>query len=638
MPHNFHQLMSHAENMMNTGELHAADATCRYILHKNPGCVEALFTLGNIFFSRSIWQEAAEHYRSALFVDPNNAVILNNYGLALLETARNYNRDNHELFNEAIAAFERALEFRPDYFSALLNLGLINKESGNLESAIQYYRKAANIEPCNSDLWMQMGTLNAALYHFDKAIDCYLHLLKSNPKDPAEIYCRIATLYSYLGEIDKAVGFFNNSIETASITEQKRHYESNRLFTLHYLPQITPSGLAVEHRLWGNKYFYPKDTPVFLNTPEAKRKLRIGYVSGDFRMNAVFFFIQPVLAAHDPAKFEIYCYSNVEKKDIVTNQLIQKHRIVWQEIAGVEDNEACSLIRADKIDILVDLSGHSGQHRLPLFALRPAPIQITWIGYPDTTGLPSMDYRFTDEKADPPGHTEHLHTEELVRLPRTFLCYNPGRDFPSEGVPPFALNGFISFGTMSNFSKINDSTVEMWCKIMSKVPESRLVLRYRGQEWGRIHNQLSGKLELRGIPGTRLVLLGHATSIIEQIKAYQQIDIALDTYPYHGTTTTCEALYMGVPVITLAGRSHLSRVGVSLLETVGLKDFIANSEEEYIEKAVALAYNPQLIAVLRQNLRKIMLNSALCDNVTFTANLEEIYRSIWLRWCNSAQP
>ncbi|MDD2850965.1 MAG: tetratricopeptide repeat protein [Desulfuromonadaceae bacterium] len=635
MREHYTQLLCQAEHLANIGKLNEADTLCQYLVSKDPNYLDALFLSGNIAFYRSRWHEAADYFRRAAKLAPDNGVVLNNYGLALLEVARNNNGDEAESLSRAVQVFERATELDPNYFSALINLGLTYKELGSFDDAASYYHIALRLEPRNPDVWMQLGTLYSISFNYDEAIKCYLHLLDLSPTSPSEVFNRIAALYCYTGEIDNSVEYFRKSVDCSSIYEQARHFASNRLFHLHYLPHITPEEISRQHYLWGKSYFSKETIPPFLNSPEPDRIIKIGYVSGDFRMNAVSFFIQPVLAAHDPKKIKIYCYSNVLKKDIVTKQLIQHHKIIWREIAGITDTEACAMIRNDEIDILIDLSGHSGEHRLSLFALRPAPIQATWIGYPDTTGLPGMDYRITDFKADPPGLTEHLHTEKLLRLPISFLCYNPGRDFPREGEAPVTRNGYVTFGSMSNFSKINEPLLDIWCHILASVPDSQLVLRYRGQESDRIKNKLCDRLELNSESASRLVVLGHARSVVEQMEAYRSIDIALDTFPYHGTTTTCEALYMGVPVITLAGRSHLSRVGVSLLETVGLQDFIANDPGEYIEKAVALASNLPLLTTLRRNLRTILLNSPLCDNVSFTARLEEAYRSIWIQWCNN---
>lgn len=631
----FSELITQAELLFNDCRVDEADTICRYLLLKDPANLEVLFLSGNIAFASSRVQDACEHFRRASILDPDNPVILNNYGLSLLETARNSN-NSMELLLISVRILERAVALSTEYVPALISLGRAHKELKNYAEALRCFGNALHSAPDNPVIWMQIGELHSAFYHHFKAIDCYSHLLHLAPQDKAVHLNRIAIEYTNIGEASTAVDYYRQAIAAAPIQGQKRQYASSRLFYLHYLPDISPEEIAVEHLDWGRSYFITSEFPAFLNTPETDRKLRIGYVSGDFRINAVLFFIQPVLAAHDPAAFEVYCYSNTKEKDVVTDQLIHKHRIIWREIRGIADDAAWSMIRTDRIDILVDLSGHCAENRLPLFALRPAPVQATWIGYPDTTGLPAIDYRITDAKTDPPGTTEHLHTEELVRLPRSFLCYNPGADFPEEGPPPCEQNGYITFGAMSNFTKVNDPLLDVWCRIMTVVPGSRLVLRYRGQERDQIHNKLAARLELNGISPARLQLLGRADSIVEQLNGYRLIDVALDTFPYHGTTTTCEALYMGVPVISLEGRSHHSRVGVSLLETVGLSEFVANNREEYIGKAVAISSDLPLLKALRRNLRSMILASPLCDNRTFTADLEELYRDLWIRWCNKA--
>jgi len=397
-----------------------------------------------------------------------------------------------------------------------------------------------------------LAALHAVTYYFDHAAYCYRKALQLKPEDPAEVLNRLATVQVYIGETIKALATFEQAIEQAPIREQKRAYIQSRLFTLHYPFEITPEQIAEEHRQWGSQFFLPVVKQKFGNHPHPERRLRIGYVSPDFRINVVSFFIHSILALHNPRQFEVYCYANVEKPDIVTAQL-QQLPVIWRDIYAVDDTIAYQQIQADQIDILVDLTGHGGKNRLPLFGIRPAPIQVSWIGYPDTTGLPNMDYRITDSIADPPGMTEQLHIERLLRLDPCFLCYRPGDDFPDHtGNTPVIEQGVISFGTMSNFSKINRVTIELWAQIMVAVPGSRLVLRYRGGEHERIRQELAAVLQIFGVTANRLVLLGHATSVVQQLEGYHQIDIALDTFPYNGTTTTCEALFMGVPVVTLA--------------------------------------------------------------------------------------
>lgn len=625
--------LEQAERLMGEGCLDEAEELCRTLLRRDPNNMEALFLAGNLAFRGKAWGTAILRFREACRVDPANPVLLNNLGLALMEAAQSREPIADASLETAAIVFEKALTFQPDYVTAWKNLGIVRREQGDTDSARSCFSQGLAVAPNDASLWLNLGTLYTTTYHFDLAIDCYRRILRLNPVDPAEMLNRLATLHCYRGRISDAVGTFEQAIALAPIREQRLCYASNRLFTLHYLPAIAPEEIARSHREWGTTFFPSDPAPCPVSNPDPHRRLRVGYVSPDLRMNAVLFFIQPVLAAHDPAQVEAFCYANVKKPDLVTRQLREGHRVVWRDIVGLSDEDALRLIRDDRIDILVDLTGHGGENRLSLFGLRPAPLQVTWIGYPDTTGLPAMDYRITDAKADPPGMTEHLHTEELIRLPRSFLCYNPGGDFPPEGPLPLLTNGSVTFGTMSNFSKINAPLLDMWCEILGRLPASRLMLRYRGQERDRVHRELCEHLESKGIGPRRLLLLGHARSVTEQMRDYYRMDISLDTFPYNGTTTICEALYMGVPVVTLAGYSHVARVGASLLETVGLGDLVAESAGEYVEKAVKLAGDLKRLLELRKGLRRMVMESPLTDNVTFTAQVEQAYRQIWQRWC-----
>ena len=626
-------ILERTEQLLGEGRDEEAAGLCRGLLSRDPDNVEACFLLGNIAFRAKEWGMAISRFREACRLDRANPVLLNNLGLALLEGTLSRDAVAGASLEDAALVLEEAVALRPDYVTAWKNLGIVRREQGDNAGAHFCFEQGVATAPNDASLWLNKGALYTSSYHFDLAIECYRRILRLDPDDPAEMLNRLATLYCYIGKIAESVEAFERAEAVAPVREQKRAYGMNRLFTLHYLPDITPEEIARAHREWGNTYFSATPSPCFENNPDPQRRLKVGYVSPDLRMNAVSFFIQPVLAAHDPSRVEVFCYADVSKPDEVTRQLREKHPVIWRDISGLSDDEALRMIRLDRIDILVDLTGHGGANRLPLFGLRPAPVQVTWIGYPDTTGLPTMDYRITDAKADPPGMTEDFHTEELVRLPRSFLCYNPGGDFPPEGPLPLLLNGAATFGTMSNFSKINAPLLDIWCEILGQVPGSRLVLRYRGQEWERVHGELCGHLENKGIEGERLLLLGHARSVVEQMLAYHMIDIGLDTFPYNGTTTTCEALYMGVPVVTLAGRSHVARVGASLLETVGLPDLVAETAGEYVEKAVMLAKDMRRLLELRKELRQMVKSSPLTDNITFTAQVEIVYRKMWQRWC-----
>lgn len=567
---------------------------------------------------------AAEHCQAILRDAPENIEALFLLGVCLASL-----KD----WEGASAAFRNACRIAPDKAVLWKNLGYARQESGDRSEAIACWQRALALEPESAELWVSLASLYVADYAFDLAAACYRRALQLGHEDPAELLNRLATIQVYLGETSKALNTFEQAVERATNVEKQRLYGQNLIFSMHYPAGVAPEALAEAHRAWGERYGSIESNHLFQNQPLAEKRLRVGYVSPDFRMNAVCFFIQPVLKYHDPTNIEVYCYANVTKPDVVTRQLQQELAVQWRDISGLNDTQACELIRNDGIDILVDLAGHGGGNRLPLFALRPAPVQMTWIGYPDTTGLPAIDYRITDSLSDPPGMTEQLHTERLLRLPGCFLCYNPGAEFPRTAPGPVTANGSITFGSMSNFSKITPQLMAIWAAILTRVPGSRLVLRYRGQERERIAAELGRQLEQAGITANRLTVLGHASSVIEQLEGYYQMDIALDTFPYNGTTTTCEAFWMGVPVVTLAGRNHVSRVGVSLLSAVGLSQFVAETPEQYIEKAVALAMNRPLLEALRGSLRQIVAASPLCDHRRFTAQVEEAYRSAWRGWC-----
>lgn len=651
--------LADAEEYFLAGAYDKAEAVCQAVLVKEPACVEAWFLLGNVHASRKSWVEAVACFREAVGLHPASAVLLNNLGLVLTEAG---------MFDEALVALDKALVADPDYPTALYNkgvlcqrqkryeaaavcyeqalsllpthagawknLGAVRLELGDTKGALSAFRSGQKLAPEDPDLLMNISSCHMNLLEYEAALDCMNDLLRLGGGDKADIHARMANLLCYVGRVDQGIEQFEAAIALAENERQRMVIASCRLFILHYSAQQSPEQIAREHRSWGERFF-PETNRRFVNPPVPGRRLRVGYVSPDFRTHAVVFFIQPVLAAHDTGAFEVFCYANVDKPDEVTRQLREGHPVVWRDISALDDVEAAAMIRADGIDILVDLAGHSANNRLPLFGAKPAPVQVSWIGYPDTTGLTAMDYRITDGKADPPGMTEQLHTEELIRLPRTFLCYRPGGDFPVESPLPRLANGHVTFGTFSNFTKVTPGMIATWAKVLNAVPCSRFVTRVRGVSQELIQRSVLDLFACHGVAGERIEVLGFANSVVNHLQDYHRIDIALDTFPYCGTTTTCESLYMGVPVISLAGRAHVSRVGVSLLETVGISDLIAETEGRYVEAAVALANDLPRLLQLRKSLRQMLLGSPLADNVAFVKALEAEYRRVWRVWCDS---
>ncbi|HEY9843927.1 MAG TPA: hypothetical protein V6D23_25880 [Candidatus Obscuribacterales bacterium] len=373
--------------------------------------------------------------------------------------------------------------------------------------------------------------------------------------------------------------------------------------------------------------------PAFSHAAPAREKkvLKIGYVSPIFRHHAAAFFIEPLLMAHDRQNYDVFCYSDVKTPDAMTRRL-QSLAGNWRETHGLEHRALAELIHRDQIDILVDLAGHTAHNRLVVFALKPAPVQVTFRDYPNTTGLSTIDYRLTDAWADPPGLTERFHTEELVRLPLGFSCYLPPES-PAVADLPALSSGYVTFGSFNNLCKLSPATLDLWAGVLRAVPGSRLLLKSLALADAPTCQNFKARFAAQGIAAERLLLQGHSPTFREHLDSYRQVDIALDPFPYNGTTTTCEALWMGLPVVTLAGSTHVARVGVSLLMSLGLKDWIANTQEEYIALARHLAADPAALKQIRAGMRACLRASTLCDAERFTRSVEAAYRTMWQRWC-----
>jgi predicted O-linked N-acetylglucosamine transferase (SPINDLY family) len=412
---------------------------------------------------------------------------------------------------------------------------------------------------------------------------------------------------------------------------------SNLLFTLNSVPDLDAEAVTAEHLAWAARHADPLAAAQadFDNAADPERAVRIGYVSADFRRHAVACFMEPVLRHHRHERFEVYGYSNWAKPDEVTQRLrgLCDH---WRDIAGVDDARAAQMVREDRIDILVDLSGHTGGNRLLLFARKPAPIQATYMGYLGGTGMAAMDLRITDAQIDPVGVAEPLYRERLLRLPHGTVCYQPPQDAPQVGALPALERGRVTFGSFNSFPKLSDAAKRAWARLLARLPGARL--RVVGVPAGEACERMLKLFESEGVFADRIDVLGRLPyqAYLEQ---YLQTDIALDPYPYNGGTTTLESLWMGVPVITRAGRAGFSRCAASHLASVGLDDLVAGTWEEYIDIALRLAGDLPRLAGLRAGMRERMRASPLLDAAAFTRDLEALYRGAWREWCSQqSQP
>jgi len=528
-------------------------------------------------------------------------------------------------FAEAARIFSRVTDREPGDFVALVELGRTLRRLKRFERAISVLRRAIALDRRSAQAHALLGAVLVATGRWRDACAHYLRSLRQRPEQTA-VCNNVGVAYWWMGRVDDAVTYFRRALATSPHSAATR---SNLLLTLNYRPGNRVEVFR-EHRRWSKTGGTPVHSAARPNARSGGR-LRIGYVSPDFGAHPVGRFIEPILRSHDRRGFEIICYACARRTDRTARRL-RALADRWRDLTGVGDDEAADLIRNDRVDVLVDLAGHTARNRLSIFERRPAPIQVTYLGYPNTTGMRTIDYRLTDRYADPEGLSERFYSEELVRLETGFLCYEPPKNSPTPSRPPALRTGSVAFGSFNALPKLTDEVLETWASILRRTPGSTLTLKASPLGDRDVKRKLMRQFERRGIDPRRLVLVGSLPRLEDHLRLYGTIDIALDPFPYNGTSTTCEALWMGLAVVALAGETHAGRVGVSLLTRLGLEDLIASSLNAYVERAVCLADDLDTLAELRAGLRERMKRSGLTDGVTFTRSLEKVYRWMWSRW------
>jgi protein O-GlcNAc transferase len=604
------------------GELDQAMAAWRKAIDLHPAFAEAHSNLGDALKTKGRLDEAIASIRHAIALNPNLPEAHNNLGSALKDKGR---------LDESIAACRQAIALRPGYAEAHNNLGNALKDHGQPDEAIAAFRKAISLNPNLSQAFSNLGNTLKDKDQYDEAIAAHRQAIAVNPNLP-EAYVNLGNPLGDIGQMDEAIALYRKALTLKPDLVEAR---SNLLFALLNHPGYDARAVAEEHRDWGRHHADPllKSILPHNNDRDPDRPLRIGYVSPDFRDHAVSRFLLPLFRHHDHSACRIICYSDVPRPDAVTERL-RACTDEWRDIVGLSDDRVAEQIRLDKIDILVDLAGHTAGNRLFVFARKPAPVQVTYLGYPATSGLSQIDYRLTDGFADPPGMTDALHTEKLWRLPDCNWCFAEPEDSPP--VRPSRADRPLHFGSFNKSTKASPVVMELWAAILKATPSSRMIFKSRGLGVQSVRSPIIDFFKSRGIPADRLDLWGSGQDNRTHLDAYNQMDIALDTFPYHGTTTTCDALWMGVPVVTLAGTSHVSRVSVSLLNCVGLPFLVAQSPDEYVSIAVRLANDLPRLAHLHRTLRDKMRASPLMDAPKFARNIEAAYRRMWRTWCESA--
>ena len=588
-------------------------------VENNPSSPAAYRNLANLCSRMGDPKRSAEYYRQALERAPRDHELQMRLGDTLLLSGDHV---------AAMAAYRAVAEHMPDNAPAWKRLAETAAKVERRTDAIAWYRRALEADPRQPDVLNNLGILLSDDGQYDEAAAIFEQAVRIQPGFEAALH-NLGGIFHLQNRHDEAVDAYKkalgidplNSLTLSNfiaITNYRREDRSELVDELIacYLRSLAPERIRamVEHA----------------NDRTSGRRLRVGYVSPDFRLHSVSFFVEALIEGHDRERFEVYCYSDVADPDSVTERLnaLSDH---WRD-TGSDSDEALALrIREDKIDLLVDLDGHFAGNRLSVFAQKPAPVQLSYLGYPATTGLPEVDYRLTDGIADPPGDAERGYSEKLIRLPESFLCYRP-----PGSVPPVApidpASGQITFGSFNELPKVSPELLQCWCRILQAVPESRLLLKATALVDPATCARVTGGFEAAGVSSDRIGLLGRTATLEEHLALYQRVDVALDTFPYNGTTTTCEALYMGVPVVTLAGDAHAGRVGVSLLKVLNLPELVALSEDDYVAKAVSLAANQEQRRIYRRDLRNRMLTSPLCDERSFVRAIETEYLSCWDRW------
>jgi predicted O-linked N-acetylglucosamine transferase (SPINDLY family) len=605
-----------------------------------------------------------ELLRKAYALAPDGAEIRSNYLSFLGKRASFLVKEGRH--REALPLVLRRVELEPDSASAHRELGCCYQRTGKPEDAMKQFARAINRDPSNACYYNDLGLVCYEMRLLAEAQGAFQEVLRLNPKSVVA-YTHLGLLANLTGLTGLAIKFLRRALEVDPHCSEAQnnialflrdqgeqsacryHYEqsmrlrpenanvlSGYLLSLNDDPKAEPAWVASEHVRFQKMIKGPR-RELRPRDLDPARKLRVGYLSPDFRMHSVAFFVAPVLAAHAGNAVDVTCYATGNMEDEMTER-IKGVAGKYQKVYCMSDEDLAALIQDDGIDVLVDLSGHTSDNRLLMLGNRVAPVQMTYLGYPNTTGLTEMDLRVTDAIADPPGQTEAWHSEKLVRIEGGFLAYHPlpGADGLAAVPLPARQAGHVTFGSFNNLAKMNDVVLETWAAILEQVPGSAILLKARGLRNDEVKERILTAFAARGIEGeNRIQLMGHERSSLDHLRLYNQMDLALDTFPYNGTTTTCEALWMGTPVLTFTGESHASRVGASLLMHTGLGELVAEDRQGYIARAVALGRDWDALAKVRMGLREKFASSPVMDAARLARGLEKAYREAWQAYCAS---
>jgi len=651
--------LGEAKRLRKAGKLPEAEAEARKAVEAHPFSAEACHLLGMLLYQRGHAADGIELVRRAAAMAPTVPEMRLNLGALLAAAGR---------AAEALPHLSEAARLGGPAAETQNNLGACLDALRRSAEALPLLRSAVRLKPDYAQAHHNLGTALRHLGRMAEAAESFREAVRLHPHY-AKAAFGLAQTAGELGDADEVVTFFRRILQTRP---ELTGIRSAVLYTLHYCPDMDADALYREHVEWGRLFCDPVKDQISAheNDRDPDRRLRVGYVSPDLREHTVTKFITAALEHHDPENFEVFCFSDVEKPDAITHKLkgmVER----WRETRQLKGPDLEKVIRQDRIDILVDLRGHAADNRLTLFAHRPAAIQVNMVGYFNTTGLATMDYRITDEHQDPPGMTEKYHTEKLARMPHSCWCYTPAADAPEVTEPPALKNGYITFGSLNKIKKVSEPCAKLWARVLEAVPNSRLLLSAAEADADNVAQPPSAVFRLQaetgpqtpafgrtqpraavpqrtvpqaclvrerlcrmGLPNDRVDLLGKTATGREYLQRFERIDIALDTFPFNGITTTCDGLWQGVPCVSLAGETSVSRAGRSILRAANLPELATDTPEAFVHAVVQLGADLDRLRELRLCMRQRLLASPLMDHRGFARDLEAAYRRMWRTWCD----
>ncbi|HEY2341930.1 MAG TPA: tetratricopeptide repeat protein [Chthoniobacteraceae bacterium] len=586
---------------------HSADARC--------DLADCHFQLGNVGLNSGQLDSAIAAYEEALRLRPEFADALNNLGCALAKKGA---------AADAVEKLRAALRLNPNDPQTWMNLGSSLLDCGRIDDGLTAHRKAIRIDPGHAEAHANLGRALLEAERLDEAEIVLRKAIELNPSS-ASAENNLGNCYKARGEITKALARFRKAVE---LDPSDAAIHSNLAFSLCY--EADPGEAVAEAHEWSRRHGKPLTGAIrpHGNDPSPDRRLRIGYVSPDFRDHVVAGCLRPLMRGHDRGQFEVYCYSNVMRSDAITKEFRQ-WADVWRNLVGSSDEAAAEMIRADGIDILVDLALHTSGNRLPLFARKPAPVQMSWLGYCGTTGLEEIDYRLSDPYMDPPEADMRGYSEQTVRLPACYWCYEPAGPTPEVSARAATENGGFTFGCLNNFAKVSPEALDTWSEILRRTPGARFLLH---APEGSCRRRVYERMAQAEVNSDRLEFVGRQ-NWNGYVQSLSRIDLALDPFPYGGGVSTCDALWMGTPVVGLAGLAPVGRGALSILRNLGLAELVAETPRDYVEIATKLARDRVCLEAHRSTLRVRMERSPLRDVRAYGQAVEVIYRKAWYDWC-----